>query len=642
MKQNKKERANTSAVSSTHLQKKFSQALAHHQAGRLSEAEKLYQQILSKNPRHADALHLLGVIACQTGVREHGIALIQQALALSPNNADFHANLAHAFNAHGEPHHAIFHYEQALITQPDYAGAAANIQALLQTQWRRAFTYYQSKRWNESESLCNYILSKDANHTETLHLLGVITWQAGRLARGINLIQQALAHDPNNADFHSNLARALHDQGNLAKAITHFEQALAIRPNFPEALCNFAKTLQDLEKPHEAIARYEQALAIRPNFPEALCNLGSALQEQGKLSEAIARYEQALAINPEYAEVQRNLSMLKTYQPDDPQIAVMQQVYAHATQDSSRMQICFALAKANEDIQQIEKSFALYTEANQIRKRELGYNIEQDKQLFQRIKHTFSQPLSTPPIPLGEEKPILIVGMPRSGTSLVEQILASHSALFGAGELDTLNDLVARYFLKVKASDFDLATASHQITSTYLKTLNAINNGDRFITDKMPLNFRWLGFLMLAQPDIRIIHINRDPMAVCWSNFKRYFPAKGIGFAYDQADLAEYYRMHEELMQFWHSCFPDRIYELSYEKLTENQEEETRKLLDYCGLTWEPSCLEFEKNRRIVKTASAAQVRNKMYQRSSEVWQKFEPHLEAMKQILARMPTKQP
>ena len=228
--------------------------------------------------------------------------------------------------------------------------------------------------------------------------------------------------------------------------------------------------------------------------------------------------------------------------------------------------------------------------------------------------------------------------MPRSGTSLVEQILASHSEVYGAGELELLDSLIHQQFLDTP--NFDLAATSRQVAADYLDGLERMAEGRHFITDKMPQNFLWLGFLLLAQPGIKIIHTARNPMAVCWSNFKLYYPRALLGFTCDLTDLAEYYRMHEDLMRFWHERFPGRIYDLNYEQLTENQEAETRKLLDYCGLDWEDRCLEFEKTERLNKTASAAQVRNRMYKGSSQAWRKFENHLGPLIEGLASRNTR--
>ena len=559
----------------------YAHAVSCHQEGRLAEAEALYRQILSTDAYHADSLHMLGVLACQAGHFKQAVDLTNRAIMLNPGVAIYHSDLGLALQGQGRLDDAINCYEQALAIRPDVP--------------------------------------------EVLNNLGALLCRQGRVDDAVARYEQALAIRPDYPDALNNFGILLKGQGRLDEAVSCYERALAVRPDVPEVLNNLGAALYHQGRVDEAIARYEQALAIRPDYPNTLNSLGVALHEQGRLDEAIACYEKALAIQPDFAECHRHIGALKTYRHDDPHIPILRRLYKTVSNESDRIHACFALAKACEDMNEIDESFSLYAEGNKLRKEELGYTIDRDRKLFDRIKSAFDRPDVSTRVPLQSTVPILIVGMPRSGTSLVEQILASHSDVYGAGELRMLETLVRQHFPDMP--DFDPAAASSRITADYLEGLDQMAGEKHFITDKMPGNFRWLGFLLSVQPDIRIIHTTRDPMAVCWSNFRQYFPAQGLGFPYDLSDLAEYYLMHEELMRFWHERFPGRIYDLSYEQLTENQEIETRKLLDYCGLDWEDRCLEFEKTERSVKTASAAQIRNKMYQGSSKAWCKFESHL---------------
>ncbi len=260
------------------------------------------------------------------------------------------------------------------------------------------------------------------------------------------------------------------------------------------------------------------------------------------------------------------------------------------------------------------------------------YDFSSARAPFSKIKSTFSE--DVPALSVFEEyegakgqQPIFILGMPRSGTTLVEQILASHSQVYGAGELVLLGQIVNT----VEWNSTQLSPNQLQsIRKSYFSGLTKIGVSERYITDKMPLNFLRIGFIFAATPEAKIIHVKRDARATCWSNFKHYFTRKGTGFAYDLQDVAEYYKMYIDLMAYWHEKFPGRIYDLNYEALTEHQEDETHKLLKYVGLTWEDQCLEFHKTEREVRTASATQVRQKMYQGSSEEWRKYEKHLEPM------------
>ncbi len=271
-----------------------------------------------------------------------------------------------------------------------------------------------------------------------------------------------------------------------------------------------------------------------------------------------------------------------------------------------------------------------------MRKEKLQYDISSARAQFAKLKSTFSEDVPALNVLKESEgakgqQPIFILGMPRSGTTLVEQILASHSQVYGAGELVLLDQSVNT----IEWNSTRLSSDQLQsIRKSYLTGLSKIGASERYITDKMPLNFWWIGFIFAATPEAKIIHVKRDARATCWSNFKHYFSRDGTGFAYDLQDVTEYYKIYIDLMVFWHEMFPGRIYDLNYEALTVHQEDEIRNLLDYLGLSWEDQCLGFHKTERVVRTASAAQVRQKMYQGSSEEWRKYEKHLEPMVELL--------
>ena len=315
----------------------------------------------------------------------------------------------------------------------------------------------------------------------------------------------------------------------------------------------------------------------------------------------------------------------------------MEALYTHAdTSELDQVQLSFALAKAYEDLADYDKSFQYLKAGNCVRKKQLNYHIDDERKLISKIRWIFTS-ASLPCAFAGAGKPsiqpIFIVGMMRSGTSLVEQILASHSQVHGAGELRTVYNLV-RPLLKKRGDEKAKQPLSRReikaLRDAYLSALHALKVPEKIITDKMPLNFRWIGFILCAFPEAKIIQLNRDPRATCWSNYKHYFFDKGNGYTYDLQDLAEFHKLYIDLMAFWRERFPNTIYELGYEDLTENQQAETRKLLAFCDLDWQPQCLDFHNTKRPVRTMSATQVRQKMYQGSSEAWRKYAAHLQPL------------
>ena len=518
-------------------------------------------------------------------------------------------------------------------TAPKVAPSSPTNAALIQQLFGKALQHHQNGRLAEAEALYRRILAADSRHADALHLLGLIGHQVGRNDVAVDLIGKAIDVNGTVAAYHSNRGIALKDLGRIDDALASYDAALGIRPDFAQALYNRGIALKDLGRIDDALASYDAALRIRPDFAQALYNRGNALKDLGRLDDALASYDAALRIRPDYAEAHCSLSMVKTYVDGDPHLVVMESIYRNPViSDGERSNICFALGKAYEDLGRYAESFHFYAEGNTLRKSALGYSIGQDRALFGALRDLFGQagPCRAPSsAPSCVPRPIFIVGMPRSGTTLAEQILASHSQVYGAGEMEAMNEAIRAEF-NPDGRGFRFALAEDAlagIRQRYLAALGGLRTCRPVVTDKMPLNFRWLGFILETIPEARVVNLVRDPIAVCWSLFKRYFPTSGLGFAYDLADLAAYHRLYEDLMAFWRERYPGRIFDLDYERLTEDQEGQTRALLDYCGLAWEEACLDFHRTERAVRTASATQVRRKMYRGSSDAWKKFESYL---------------
>jgi hypothetical protein len=307
----------------------------------------------------------------------------------------------------------------------------------------------------------------------------------------------------------------------------------------------------------------------------------------------------------------------------------MQALYRDpAISEESRGHICFALAKASEDLEDTAKAFQFYVEGNALRKKQLGYDKAQDSRLFEKLKasypriaeHTFE-----PMLAASESAPVFIVGMPRSGTTLVEQIVSSHPLVTGAGELG-----FARQFgLSIAVGQTPVhAEALTTFREEYLNAMKQRSEGKAIVTDKMPQNFRFLGLIATALPEAKIIHVKRDPAAVCWANYTQYFVTDSLGYCYSLDDILYYHELYQDLMKYWHQALPNRIYDLNYEALTAHQEGETRNLIDYLGPEWDDACLAPQDNTRSVATASNVQVRQKVYQGSSEKWKRYRPYLD--------------
>ena len=295
--------------------------------------------------------------------------------------------------------------------------------------------------------------------------------------------------------------------------------------------------------------------------------------------------------------------------------------------EDQRCHLGFALAKVFEDLNDLDQSFSYLALGNELRKNQLDYDVKKDIKSFDLLKNTYPILKSfVPPIheTTNGPKPIFILGMPRSGTSLVEQIVSSHSSISGGGELNYINQFGAEYATGLTRVNSEVLL---DFRNRYLSALEKHSHGRSIVTDKMPTNFKYIGLILSAFPEAKIIHVKRNPEATCWSNYKHYFATKGLGHCYELNDLVTYYGLYQKLMQFWQDQFGGRIYNLNYDNLTINQEKETRALLQHLNLQWEEDCLSPQNNKRPVRTASQQQIRQKVYQESSQKWRKFEPFI---------------
>lgn len=445
----------------------------------------------------------------------------------------------------------------------------------------------------------------------------------GRLGEAEASCRELLRGAPESVLVLNILGSILQGQGRLQEAVAAFDEAIRVKPDFAEAHGNRGNALKGLERLDDALAAYERALELRPDYADAWYNRGNMLKDHGRLEDAIANYEEAIRLNPEFAQAHRNVSALKSYAANDPQVELMESLLEKpGLHEAARAEICFALAKACEDQGDVDRCFDYLQQGNDQRKAQLGYDIQEDRKLFARIRELEGNGVEAVSVTAEASiQPVFVVGMMRSGTSLVEQILASHGDVYGAGELEALNQLIVPQLSLINAA---------AIREGYIDALAALGVSEKVITDKMPLNFRWIGLILAALPEARIIHVERDPRATCWSIYKHYFADEGNAYAYSMQDVAEYYGLYRDLMAIWREKYADRIYDLRYEDLTENQEQETRKLLEFCGLEWQEQCLDFHRTRRAVKTMSATQVRRKMYTGSSEAWRDYEQHLKPL------------
>ena len=488
--------------------------------------------------------------------------------------------------------------------------------------------HYQAGRLGRAEKLALSLTRKFPKHQFGWKVLGAVFGQTGRKNKAVNANKKAVVLSPQDASALSNLGNALQEMGRLSEAEISLKQAIVLKSDYAPAYNNLGVTLREMGKLEGAKASFKQAIKLKPDFALAHSNLGNTLQVLGRLDEAEVSLKQAIVLKPDYAAGYRSLALIKKFHKRDEVYLKMQDLYLD--ERIAEEQLChinFGLAKASEDIGEIEQAFKHYREGNALRKKLLNYDISQDIALFKQLKTSFPRININS---LGNEhrlnqmSPIFIVGMPRSGTSLVEQIISSHSEVTGAGELSFVAQFGDSLARGLSETNKDVLI---DFRKNYLTKLQNFSNGNSIVTDKNPINFFYLGLIAAAFPEAKIVHVKRNPAAVCWANYKQHFSSKNNSYSYAIDDILTYHKLYGDLMEFWAKRLSKRIYNLDYELLTVNQESETRQLIDYLSLDWDEKCLSPQNNTRSVATASDLQIREKVYQGSSQQWKKYQPFL---------------
>jgi Flp pilus assembly protein TadD len=633
-------------------QQQLDDLLEYYQTKQYADAEKLSLSITQEFPEHPFAWKVLAVVLKLTERISESLVASQKSVQLDPQDIEAHSNLGVLLKELGRLKEAEASLRQAITLKPDYAEAHNSLGIILKEQGRLeeaevslgqattlkpdlaeahnnlGNTLKELGRLEEAETSYRQAITLKPDFAEAHNNLGNTLKELGRLKEAEVSYRQAITLKPDFAEAHNNLGNTLKEQGRLDEAEVSLRQAIALKPDYAGAHNNLGVILQELGRLEEAEVSCRKAITLKPDNAEARNNLGILLQGLGRLKEAEASYRQAIALKPDYAEAHRNLTSIKKFDTQDEQYSKMQELYLDKNiSEEQRCYINFGLAKACEDLGDLEKAFQHYREGNVLRKKLLNYDINQDVELFKQIKFTYPRIKQNSLAPEKLSKnlmPIFIVGMPRSGTTLVEQIISSHSEVTGAGELSFVKEFGEPIARGLSNPNTD---ALLEFRERYLFKLQSVSNGNLIVTDKMTQNFRYIGLLAAAFPEAKIVHVKRNPAAVCWSNYKNCFVSKGIGYSYAIDDVISYHKLYESLMVFWTNTLSKRIYNLDYEQLTVNQESETRQLIDYLDLDWDEKCLSPQNNKRHIATASNVQIRKKVYQGSSGQWKKYQPFL---------------
>jgi len=564
------------------------QAIALHQQGNLNAAGPLYLQILVIDNKQSDAHNLLGAIYVATKNFKLAEKHLLKATKYANNYAPAHYNLGKAYLDQQKHHLALAAFSKAVKLQPDYVDA--------------------------------------------LFLLANTRVQLGAVADAQLGYERVIKLAPGNFEAHNNLGSALQELGSAEAALPHHQRAIVLNPKFELAYLNLAHALARLERNQEALDVCQDCLK-HCTSAKLYQNYGTTLQQLGRMGDAQQAYWKAIELDPTMGSAYRHLAEItKVDASDDINIEsiVKAGLEVKGMDESAMMHLSFAWAKVNDGQKNYPVAFASYKQGNGIKRKERNYNKSTSNQLFTVITSAYNEKFLSQASNSGltTGKPIFILGMPRSGTTLVEQIISSHTDVTGAGELTYMGDQTNEF----KGGELAFHTCFpgmgaeqwQEIAKAYLTGLNGYDEGKAHITDKMPHNFLNIGMITKLLPNAKIIHCKRNPVANCLSIYKAYFGAKNSHpYAYNLKELAHYHNLYEDLMAHWRRVLPGRFYEISYEQLTSNQEQESRQLIEYCGLEWQDACLDFYKTDRKVKTASAFQVRQPMHNQSVDLWKRY-------------------
>ncbi len=496
-------------------------------------------------------------------------------------------------------------------------------------------------KFSQALSKCEILVKKFPNNSYLLNLQGLILQQCNQVKKSIICFNKALSAQKDNYAAMNNLANSYKNLFEFEEAENLYKTIIRNDVANVKALNNYANLKREINQYQEAKKLLLKGLKIEPKNINLLLNLAICCQGIGEMNEAKNYLSKILDIQPSNTNAHKLLSTMINYNKDQTHLAEMKKFIDDKSLNSNqKTELFFALGKAHEDLKDYENSFQFLKKANSIQKRDQTYLLENTKKIFDNIIKIFDNIDIIKPKPNDLNKNIFICGMPRSGTTLIEQMVASHNSVEGAGEIHYLSEIIKNNFLegikfnKSKILD-EIKNPENLIFKKYNNLINFHNFKSNFITDKAPQNFMWIGFIKIFFPNSKIIHCFRNPKDNCLSIFKNHFSSPTMSWAYDQKNIAEQYILYSRLMDYWKSKFKDDIFDANYEKIINSPEEEVKKIISFCDLPWDPECLNFHKNKKTpVQTVSVAQASKPIYKSSIQSNEPYVKYLSEMFNIL--------
>ena len=496
------------------------------------------------------------------------------------------------------------------------------------------FSELNEKNFNKAEIVSDKLLEL-INDAETNYIHGNVLKLQNKFDDAITFYQKAIEFKKDYFEAYNNLATSQKNIGLKEEALENYNKAINIKKNNLEAYYNLANLLYDEKRFDEALENYEKVIQIDKNFPQSYLLIGLIKSVQGNFEEAKNYFLKAIDKDKFLTEAYVYYTSTRKIDKADNIIKILEELISiNDLHPKHEQDISFALSKVYFDIDNIDLGFKYLTNAKKLYLKKIDFSIDKEKISFKKVKSYFSVD-KFKKIKFEDSykaHPIFILGMPRSGTSLLEQIISTHSEVYGAGELKIMPKIFYDTNWNEKSNPEELFRF---VRKEYLSKIEKFNTMEKFVVDKMPFNFFSVGFILNSIPEAKVIHMSRNPMAVCWSNYKsNFFDNPGMDYAHKLESIAEYYTIYDEMMNFWREKYPNSLIEIDYDKFVLDYEKNSKLLIEKIGLSWEDEILKFHENNRAVETNSLLQVRSKVYKDSSQNWKKYEKHLTPIMEIL--------
>ncbi|WP_341366855.1 sulfotransferase [Yoonia sp. BS5-3] len=671
--------------------------MAHYQKGQFKPAVTLFSKVVQAAPQHAHAHQMLGLIAFQTNQLDPALKAMAQAIKLQPNNPGFlvnfveilrkagkydeaintgkraiqldpsnpaaHSNLGLAYYDADEPIEAEASQKRAIALNADFGPALNNLGSIARDKgdqdaaidyYRQAYSanpHYtdaannltsaliEAERYAEAEKLTQDRVATAPRDPELQRNIGRLHMVSNDLDAAETAFRNAIALDENKADGYVGLAQVLYEKNHPQLALLEAEKAARLDPQNAGAYHQIGMAQANLGDVEAGFANYEKARELNPKMSATRIALGHLMMEKGDFAQAKAVFEAAAEQSQDPLSAHVAMARLEKMSADHPVFLALKDAAATADKMIPAKAVAFhyAMGKAYEDMKAYEDAFSHFAEGARIKRRIIDYDAGRSDlatdNLIKTFDAAFIADLRTHAIQ--SDQAIFVLGMPRSGTTLTESILNAHPEVFGAGELNDMNNL---FGLHADGQRSDLATnvanmAGAELTrkiTTYIDNLDKHAPGTAHIVDKMPANFHMVGLIHALMPNAKIIHIARNPFDTCLSCFTRVFERSQL-HSYDQVELGRYYNNYVRLMDHWHATLPKGAFHtVHYENLVDDFETEARRIIDHCDLEWDAACLEFYKGERRVRTSSLQQVRQPLYKSSKAKWKVYEKQLQPL------------